>query len=361
MASHKAQSQFDRAKWRLRILIPLWAFQLALTVFMSFLFSWRLGETMKHWDKQQRGGELPTIELVWEVTNIGLSSVASICTIVEIFKFFSESLTPWTMLFTQVIKLTCAGAILALDAVIYVQRHDRHYSLLGLGVDAVFILTALALVIYALVIYRRLSAYDDYAHPANIKGFGFNDDVDRETSYQGKIDTIRASLEAARRSGVRASLEVVRPAVSRNSSGSFSSSERPQLQSIERNPSYSHRRDTQFDEYMARQGSLRLVVDDFSDLFPESPPYGAGNPLSPTGRTGRPHSASVSRHPSYGSERTLGAVLEVEEEEACRQHRHHRDSEGLLKPSRRNSDVSDMSDGETDLPHQIGENQAARV
>jgi hypothetical protein len=39
------------------------------------------------------------------------------------------------MLFTHVVKLACASAILALDVVVYVQRDDSHYSLIGLGMD----------------------------------------------------------------------------------------------------------------------------------------------------------------------------------------------------------------------------------
>lgn len=53
-------------------------------------------------------------------------------------KYFAEALTPWSMLFTHVIKLTCATAIMALDIVVYIQRHDRHYSLVGLGLDGAF-------------------------------------------------------------------------------------------------------------------------------------------------------------------------------------------------------------------------------
>jgi hypothetical protein len=49
-----------------------------------------------------------------------------------------ESLTPWTMLFTHVVKLTCASAILALDVVVYTQRKEK-YSLVGLGLDVSFL------------------------------------------------------------------------------------------------------------------------------------------------------------------------------------------------------------------------------
>lgn len=65
-----------------------------------------------------------------------MSFIAALCTLFEIAKFTAESLTPWTMLFTHVVKLTCASAILALDVVVYVQRSDAHYSLVGLGLDA---------------------------------------------------------------------------------------------------------------------------------------------------------------------------------------------------------------------------------
>ncbi|PNY27265.1 Uncharacterized protein TCAP_02815 [Tolypocladium capitatum] len=136
MANHRAQAQFDRAKWRLALLAPPWALQLLLATSMMALFSWRLGDTVKHYDEREREGETPTID--WEATNIGMSFVAAICTLVEIGRFVGASLTPWTMLFTHVVKLTSASAILALDVVVYVQRSDaRHHSLvvLGLGLD----------------------------------------------------------------------------------------------------------------------------------------------------------------------------------------------------------------------------------
>lgn len=42
------------------------------------------------------------------------------------------------MLFTHVIKLTCALSTLILDIVVYVQKHDKHYSLVALGLDCGF-------------------------------------------------------------------------------------------------------------------------------------------------------------------------------------------------------------------------------
>jgi hypothetical protein len=39
------------------------------------------------------------------------------------------------MLFTGVVKSVCSFGILALDIVVYIQRVDGHYSLVGLVLD----------------------------------------------------------------------------------------------------------------------------------------------------------------------------------------------------------------------------------
>ena len=64
MGSLRSQAQFDRARWRLRLLLPLWALQLALTLTMAGLFAWRVGDSMKHYDERDSDGEIPTLELV---------------------------------------------------------------------------------------------------------------------------------------------------------------------------------------------------------------------------------------------------------------------------------------------------------
>jgi len=74
----------------------------------------------------------------WECTNAGLSLLSVILTFVEVAKLGSETLTPWTMLFNNVIKLVCAFAILSLDVVVYSQRTDGYYSVVGLALDCVF-------------------------------------------------------------------------------------------------------------------------------------------------------------------------------------------------------------------------------
>ena len=62
--NHRAQAQFGRAKWRFMVLLPCWILQLALTMAMAGLFSWRLGDTMKTYKDQDKNGKAPAIEVV---------------------------------------------------------------------------------------------------------------------------------------------------------------------------------------------------------------------------------------------------------------------------------------------------------
>lgn len=64
MGSLRAQAQFERARWRLRVLLPLWALQLALNLTMAGLFAWRLGDSMKHYDDRDKAGDIPKLEIV---------------------------------------------------------------------------------------------------------------------------------------------------------------------------------------------------------------------------------------------------------------------------------------------------------
>jgi hypothetical protein len=71
----------------------------------------------------------------WECTNVGFSLVALLLTIVEIAKYSGDALTPFMMLATHVIKLTLAFANLGLDVVVYRQRSEKEYSVVGLAID----------------------------------------------------------------------------------------------------------------------------------------------------------------------------------------------------------------------------------
>lgn len=62
MANHRAQAQFERARWRAAILFPIWTLQLLLTMSMMGLFAWRLGDTLKHYDDREKDGNVPAVE-----------------------------------------------------------------------------------------------------------------------------------------------------------------------------------------------------------------------------------------------------------------------------------------------------------
>lgn len=66
---------------------------------------------------------------------VGFSLIALILTIVEIARLAAEVLTPFFMLATHVVKLTLAFASLGLDVVVYLQRSEREYSIVGLALD----------------------------------------------------------------------------------------------------------------------------------------------------------------------------------------------------------------------------------
>jgi hypothetical protein len=70
---------------------------------------------------------------------MGLAAVSTACTLFEIAKYFGESLTPWTMLFTHVIKLTCALGILVLDIIVLLDRTDTRYTIVSLAIDVTFL------------------------------------------------------------------------------------------------------------------------------------------------------------------------------------------------------------------------------
>ncbi|KAM4056609.1 hypothetical protein HRG_003478 [Hirsutella rhossiliensis] len=284
MANHRARAQFDRAKWRLALLLPLWALQLVLAMAMTGLFAWRLGDSVKNHPEREATGGTPTVEFAWEAANIALSFVAACCTLFEMAKLMAESLTPWTMLFTHVVKLACALAILALDITVYVVRAEAHYSIVGLGLDAALIVTAVVLAVYAIVIYRRLSAYDDYVRPVNFKGYGFNDEDD--FSYSSRHSILSSSDKRPSLASIRHSIHAAAPEPADPEGAE---------QTASHGGIYSHQRDTQFDDYVARRNGRRLSLDAASSAEAKS--------STPSIKT-RP------RGPSYTSDHVLVAVPE---------------------------------------------------
>jgi hypothetical protein len=69
------------------------------------------------------------------VANIVFSLVSLVITLISVARFIAEVLTPLPLLFGCILNLVLSSAVLALDIVIYIQRPDKKYSIIGLGLD----------------------------------------------------------------------------------------------------------------------------------------------------------------------------------------------------------------------------------
>ncbi|GAB1317598.1 Transmembrane protein [Madurella fahalii] len=161
------QVLYARARWRKTILVPLWTFQIMVLLCLMGIFAYRLAETFEHYREQQKMGQVPMVEVVWEATNVGFNLISLVLNFIEIARKATERLTPFLMLCTHVIKLTLAFAVLALDIVAYLQRMDGHYSTIGLSLDCGLLAATLATFVYTLTTYRRLLKYETYHLTAN--------------------------------------------------------------------------------------------------------------------------------------------------------------------------------------------------
>ncbi|KAH6615678.1 hypothetical protein B0J18DRAFT_287604 [Chaetomium sp. MPI-SDFR-AT-0129] len=164
------QVLYARARWRKTILIPLWVFQLTVLLGLMGIFAYRLAETFEHYEEMNKLNQVPIVEVVWEATNVGFNLITLILTIVEIARKATERLTPFMMVSTQIMKLTLAFAVLALDIVAYLQRMDGYYSTIGLSLDCGLLAANLLALIYSIKTYRRVLHYEDYHLTANTRG-----------------------------------------------------------------------------------------------------------------------------------------------------------------------------------------------
>lgn len=163
---------------------------------------------------------------------------------------------------------------------------------------------------YAILAYRRLSAYDDYAHPANVKGYGFSD-----YSTTGNTTYVSANNRNSVRSG-------------RLSVGSMNE---PVNVDVHDTTPYHHQRDTQFDDYMAKRNSFNASHETGFNgdavYSPQaySPPGGSPKGLSPQSRSPDPNVATgqvkalqrgptIPRATSWASDHVLVAVPEEDAE-----------------------------------------------
>ncbi|KAM7204588.1 hypothetical protein V8F33_001552 [Rhypophila sp. PSN 637] len=152
----------SRARWRLSFLAPFWALQVAILLCLMGVFAYRLVDTFEHYDEGKKNGQVPMVEVVWEATNVGFSTISLVLTIIEISRLATDILTPFLMLCTHIIKLVLSLAILGLDITVYLQRTDRHYSIVALALDCGLLAAAISTFVYSVKTYRRLLKYENY-------------------------------------------------------------------------------------------------------------------------------------------------------------------------------------------------------
>ncbi|KAK7911311.1 hypothetical protein PG985_013792 [Apiospora marii] len=258
IGSHRDQAHFAFAKWRKRILLPCWFIQIPLQLGLMGVFSYRLSNSINSYNGQP--DQIPTVEFVWEITNIAFSLASFIINAIQIAKFLAEALTPFGMVVGNVLSVTLSTAILALDVVVYLQHTEKKYSIVALGMDCALLFFTIVAVIYGVIIYRRMLIYDDYHIPHNAKPFGYAEPED--TSYDPQRSSVNVSpeptSEAAKVSEPRsrgASFISVRRSIS-GEVPQISLSPQPRPNN-ERRTSFDHKRDTQYDEYVRkRSGSF---------------------------------------------------------------------------------------------------------
>ncbi|RYP05401.1 hypothetical protein DL764_003826 [Monosporascus ibericus] len=268
-ASHREQAIFGRARWRKRVLLPCWIAQTLLLLSLMVLFSYRLSRTLSTWKSEEENGQVPMVELIWEGVNIGFSFVNFVLTLVSIAKFVSEVLTPSGMLFNCILSTVLALAILALDILVYVKHNDKQYSLVGLIIDSCLLLFTIIPLIYSVIAYRRVLAYDLYHLPGNVKPFGY-DASSADTIYPSMVEatepydptnpkqnvsTRQRSLSALSANTIRLSFSSKRDSGSHTPQQQQREQEQPARPEMEPRRSYDHKRSTQFDEYVARRVS----------------------------------------------------------------------------------------------------------
>ncbi|KAI0848767.1 hypothetical protein F5Y00DRAFT_262235 [Daldinia vernicosa] len=270
--THRDNAQFDRAKWRKRILLPCWAVQILILLGMMGLFSYRLSRTLKTWRDQQAQNDDPTVEFVWETVNVSFSFISLVIVFVSIAKFIAEVLTPLPLLFGNIINLALTSAVLALDVVVYVKYADRRYSLIGLVMDCILMFFTIIPTFYSVIIYRRLLSYDDYHIPGNIKPYGYaTSEEPEDTAYRSSwleppvpYDPTNPSVTVTRPRSLSAASRRISLALS-----SHPPSPQPTPPAVEpmmerhkeRHMSYDHKRDTKFDEYVRHRSSSYTKAD----------------------------------------------------------------------------------------------------
>lgn len=64
MVYHRDQSQFERARWSLRVLLPLWVAQILIFLALIAIFGYRLSLTAASYNADVTKGEQPLVLVV---------------------------------------------------------------------------------------------------------------------------------------------------------------------------------------------------------------------------------------------------------------------------------------------------------
>ncbi|KAL8377421.1 hypothetical protein RB595_008209 [Gaeumannomyces hyphopodioides] len=174
MGKHREQGHFDRARWRLALLVPFWILQTIFLLGLMGVFSYRLVATSELLKDEQTKAEVSAVKIVWEVSNVGFSLISLGLCLGEVAKFMTETLTPLAMFISHIIKAVLAFAVLGLDVAMHLQNLEGKYTLIGLGIDGGLLLATTIPTIYSIIVYRRHLKYSDYQPAVNAKSYGFS-------------------------------------------------------------------------------------------------------------------------------------------------------------------------------------------
>lgn len=167
--------------------------------------------------------------------------------------------------------------------------------------------------------YRRLAS-DSNHHRFDVKGYGFNDDLETQKlsvrpALEKRLSSASSRLSFSSQRGPRESFEAV------------------PLESMQRTPSfYNHERDTQFEDFVKRRSSLDKSKDETGRVslkVEEELTIGTVN-------SGRPRGSSIQREASWISDHVLVAVPEEEDHDPKTQYK--KDREALLGDRERESE-----------------------
>lgn len=231
MAHHRDQAKFDRAQWRLIVLVPSWLVQISLYTVLIGISAYLLANAIGVSD------ETNGTAVAWESISIGFAAISILCTAFEIFRTFAEALTPKEMVISSLIKLV--GIIVCMIMGGLMSDSDLASWTTGTQViHGLLIIPVLAMGSYAAWIWRSLAQYDDYDHPGNVKPFGFKSDRkekflhSRNESDDWDVE-LRASW-AARETALGNAVDITSPAPTAPAAEPAASETRPRGSSFVR-------------------------------------------------------------------------------------------------------------------------------